>query len=1030
MTTGGHATGQTGNRSSAGQATSEPIPDELEAMPDPVLELPPVREPDLLPLRALEWVDFERLCVRLARHVEGLRNVRMYGRRGQNQRGLDLFGIEPSDNYVVYQARDIERLTGPALKQAVDDYMNRGRAFGARRFVLAVACDVRDTKVDEELVAARKRYPDLDIELLDAERITDLLRGQREIVEQFFTSAWADIFSPAGGGDAAQARPVRSIDALLHGPLVALGRTADLERADEIRENDPAEAALIYGRLRQELEGHGYQGHAAALWENQAAALEEAGETGAAFDERLEMGVRRLERGHSLQLTGLATLAEDDDRRTAMVAALAAAYRWFDQPAAIDELAEAMVVLEALDESEALRAATWFAERAIADRRFDLVSEHEALLARLAAVPDALRLRLAVAEIGDGTRWAEIGHEGLSRAYPAALSALCCMRAGRHAVWHAEPETANTLYRRAVELTTQAGLFGDAFTSLRATIGIAFKFATLDPWQIQDTLNVANAVDSEPTLIESRLNARATALLALDDQKIPEAHRLLRRLLHLAVVAGDFMIEIEARRRLGRLYESIGMVDAAVSNYVLAGADKEARAVAPRGELLEPDEWIDHPAPWVRAAGWAVVQAQADRLPDAQVDSVAARAIRDMAGVRQSRSGAQVYMVATEALASLSWRLTLARATSALEEIEPWIERDPATHRLTDDAMVEVFASIQNSQPDLQGRADEALLRAFDLVGDPLRVASVMMRSALASSDLVAGLTECAAAGNGTAADVLAYFDVAHDEIRRRGEDKAREILAVKIDPARTSWGVGAGYWLLPGHVRSLTPRRRGDLARKLVELAEDATDIEVTRAQALDALTNIAGALSTRQRADIFPRVFALASGDPELNAIDQANELSLHPLSRHRISLAPGAIRSAALRCAAQFATTRRSARQCQVEAQRAGRSGQSDLVISAAWAFASTASLAPIDPSDLLVDPAPTIRRAGIAVWAQNPSRASNVPDLTADPDPTVRLELAAHLDELDANGAAGVAALRNRLREDASATVRRRALRSVK
>jgi len=47
--------------------------------------------------------------------------------------------------------------------------------------------------------------------------------------------------------------------------------------------------------------------------------------------------------------------------------------------------------------------------------------------------------------------------------------------------------------------------------------------------------------------------------------------------------------------------------------------------------------------------------------------------------------------------------------------------------------------------------------------------------------------TERTAAGNGTAADVLAYFDIANDEVRRRGEDKARQILAVKIDPARTS---------------------------------------------------------------------------------------------------------------------------------------------------------------------------------------------------------------------------------------------------
>jgi hypothetical protein len=98
----------------------------------------------------------------------------------------------------------------------------------------------------------------------------------------------------------------------------------------------------------------------------------------------------------------------------------------------------------------------------------------------------------------------------------------------------------------------------------------------------------------------------------------------------------------------------------------------------------------------------------------------------------------------------------------------------------------------------------------------------------------------------------------------------------------------------------------------------------------------------------------------------------------------------------------------------------------VIAAALALASTARLAPVDPSDLLADPVPTIRRAGIAVWAQDPSQASNVPNLVEDPDPIVRFELAAHLDELEANGAAGVAELRSRLAADPSANVRRRAL----
>jgi hypothetical protein len=47
------------------------------------------------------------------------------------------------------------------------------------------------------------------------------------------------------------------------------------------------------------------------------------------------------------------------------------------------------------------------------------------------------------------------------------------------------------------------------------------------------------------------------------------------------------------------------------------------------------------------------------------------------------------------------------------------------------------------------------------------------------------------------------------------------------------------------------------------------------------------------------------------------------------------------------------------------------------------------------------------------------------LSEDPDAGVRLELAMHLEELEANGAADAPEIRQRLREDTSGRVRRRA-----
>jgi hypothetical protein len=62
----------TGRASISGPSTpaAEPLPADLLEPPRPVTTPPAIRTPRLLPIRELDWVDFERLCVRLAQHVD------------------------------------------------------------------------------------------------------------------------------------------------------------------------------------------------------------------------------------------------------------------------------------------------------------------------------------------------------------------------------------------------------------------------------------------------------------------------------------------------------------------------------------------------------------------------------------------------------------------------------------------------------------------------------------------------------------------------------------------------------------------------------------------------------------------------------------------------------------------------------------------------------------------------------------------------------------------------------------------------
>src|SRR6186997_122867 len=59
-----------------------------------------------LPFDQLAWEDFERLCLRLARKEAGVEHCQLYGTRGQDQGGIDLYARQISGRkYRVYQCK-------------------------------------------------------------------------------------------------------------------------------------------------------------------------------------------------------------------------------------------------------------------------------------------------------------------------------------------------------------------------------------------------------------------------------------------------------------------------------------------------------------------------------------------------------------------------------------------------------------------------------------------------------------------------------------------------------------------------------------------------------------------------------------------------------------------------------------------------------------------------------------------------------------------------------------------------------------
>ena len=102
--------------------SSQPIPVWLLA-PVAHEHRPPVRSKAmLLPFGELDPVDFERLCVALAREDGEPEACRLYGTRGQAQEGIDLYARLRNGRYTTYQCKRYENVIDSDIKNAVAEF--------------------------------------------------------------------------------------------------------------------------------------------------------------------------------------------------------------------------------------------------------------------------------------------------------------------------------------------------------------------------------------------------------------------------------------------------------------------------------------------------------------------------------------------------------------------------------------------------------------------------------------------------------------------------------------------------------------------------------------------------------------------------------------------------------------------------------------------------------------------------------------------------------------------------------------------
>lgn len=242
------------------------LDDPMLAPPDAIAE--PAIDPltEYLDFNGVSWENFERLLVRVAQDVRGLRSVRRFGTRGQSQKGLDVIGINSADKAEGIQSKRRKTFTKRDLDDAVKKYTEADFAFPFTRLAIGVSKQVAERKIVEHLIALNVALAPLEIEIWDQDALSRMLRDRPQIVTEFFGPAVARRFCGVHtviAVEIAGADAVATADAVMRGPLITVGGYEKRQRAGDIADSNPAEALALYQEVRDSLIAAGFPAHAA-----------------------------------------------------------------------------------------------------------------------------------------------------------------------------------------------------------------------------------------------------------------------------------------------------------------------------------------------------------------------------------------------------------------------------------------------------------------------------------------------------------------------------------------------------------------------------------------------------------------------------------------------------------------------------------------------------------------------------------------------------------------------------------------------
>lgn len=694
---------------------------ELQTRPDHVIEAP-ILGASQLPLKELSWEDFERLQWRILRDVEGLRNARLYGKRGQAQHGLDIISLDPAGQGIALQSKNYQKFDKSDLSEAVQKFQKTKRPFEVNRFIIGVACDVKDTKVLDSLFSYQKDLFPVHLDLWGTEEISALLRSQPAIVIEFFGLPTAKAFclpfnfAPT---EVPSTEVVTVQEALARTPEETIGASSLFRSAKESEEN-PASALELIEEGQEILRKAGFRAHAEQYERDRFSMLLKLDRANDAARSALDGLWVKLSLGRSgsaehsaRQLRQIFKDKPDDQYISDLTKVAETAITLHLNPLGEVPTVESLKFGELQDR---IRLAILAGGNALANNRMEWLSEASDYFIGLATEADAdqklqVQLRIIIAEVtGD---WQALLEDARKLRLGNDLGALVTARYARNRAMHQEFEEADALWNEASGGASLKKRWVDASTWVFSRRAFRTRWR---PFVHDDLLTMEIALDEmgpSESVLRRDDQAYATALEKFQTRKLREAAIAVQRALRQAIAISDWVGEERARRLLGAILFHSDEPELA-AHHLSLGADVEAiekLAAEYPGLYIDVVALLDAPNYWTVGTAYRLLAAEADFIPDEAINEIIERIIAeiqsadsntffDAHGFSTSR-----YLGAMKALASVANRLTESQADTVLGYFEKQPPVEPNYYRFHDDEEANSVAHIALSHAALQKRA-------------------------------------------------------------------------------------------------------------------------------------------------------------------------------------------------------------------------------------------------------------------------------------------------------------------------------------